>query len=127
MAVVRWTFFDPISSLEYEFAINPNEGGSISRSKSLTYQASAAADGSTIIMEGRDAPPTTSFSGVLLEQAQLEAFDLWYEKRHQVLLTDDLGRQYWIYITRFDPKRQRARSHPWKHSYSVDYVILDVA
>lgn len=125
MSVVKWTFYDATTASTYTFAINPNEGGTPLRRKTISYQNTAAPDGKTLIFEGRDEPRKISFSGTLLEQAQLDAFETWFEKRHQVRVTDDLGREYWIYITSFEPKRARARSHPWKHTYTCEATILD--
>ncbi len=121
--VVKWELFD--GSNTYTFLINPNEGGSPARKKSITYKNTAAPDGKTLVFEGRDEPGTMSFSGILLEQSQYEAFEEWFDKRMQVRITDDLGRQYWIYIESFEPKRVRARSYPWKHSFSISATILD--
>lgn len=122
-AVVKWSFYDGTTT--YTFEINPSDGGSPSRKKSITYKSTAAPDGKTLIFEGRDQPITVSFSGTLLTQAQYDAFETWFDKRQQVRITDDLGRQYWIYIESFDPKRVRARSHPWKHTYSIEATVLD--
>lgn len=124
MAVVRWTFFDAVTSSTYTFAINPREGGAPERNKQLVYQNTAAPDGKTLILEGRDEVQKLEFSGVILEQAEYDAFNTWYEKRHQVKVTDDLGRQFWVYLTSFKPKRERAASHPWKHTYTVSATIL---
>lgn len=123
--VVKWRFFDPIVSEGYVFEINPNDGGSPSRKKSVTYQNTAAPGGRTLVFEGRDETQAMSFSGVLLSREQLAALERWFDKRHQILVTDDLERQFWIYITAFTPKRERAVSHPWKHTYQVEAVIVD--
>jgi hypothetical protein len=123
--VVKWTLYDPIDEDGYTFEINPNEGGTPSRKKTLTYQATAAPDGKTLMFEGREEPQELQVSGVLLSAEQLAAFNAWMDKHHQVLLTDDLHRQFWIYMTALEPTRQRARSHPYKHQYSLTYTILD--
>lgn len=122
-AVTKWTFYD--GSDTYTFEINPNEGGSPARKKTISYKSTAAPDGKTLIFEGRDQPPTIQFSGILLTEAQYDAFEEWWDKRQQVRVTDDLGREYWIYIDSFDPKRVRARSYPWKHQFSITATILD--
>ena len=124
--VVKWTFFDPTVPETYTFAVNPNEGGTPERAKTVTFQATAAPDGKMLLFEGREEPRRISISGVILDQAQLNTFETWYGKRHQIRLTDDLGRQYWVYMTRFSATRNRRRSHPWHHSYNMELTIVDV-
>lgn len=123
--VVRWIFTDPTDSSSYTFEINPNEGGSPTLKKNVLFKNTAAPNGKTLIYEGRDDPVTFSFSGTLLTQAQLEAFETWYLKRHQIVITDDLGRTFSVYITSFDPKRVRSAHIPWKHTYTVEAISLD--
>lgn len=125
MTVVRWIFDDLTDSSSYTFPINPSEGGSPQYKKSINTQNTAAPDGKTLVFEGRDAPQTLSFSGTILDEAQYNAMVLWFNKRHQIKVTDDLGREFMVYITDFEPKRVRAVQHPWKHSYTVNYIVLD--
>jgi hypothetical protein len=126
MTVVRWTFYDPTTLVTYTVPINPNDGGSPSYQKSIARQMTTAPDGKTLLFEGADQVQTLEFSGVLIEQAHYDAFVTWFNKRHQVKVTDDLQRTFWIYITGFAPKRQRAAKAPWKHQYSVSALILDI-
>lgn len=123
--VVKWVFEDPAESQEYIFHINPNAGGSPAYRKNITQQATVAPGGKTLLFEGADSPQEFSFSGVILEEAQYNAFVEWWQKRRQIKLTDDLDREYWIYITSFEPTRVRARSHPWKHTYNASALRLD--
>jgi hypothetical protein len=124
--MAKWSFYDPTDDTTYVFPVNPNEGGTPGRTKKLEYQATAAPDGVTLIFEGRDEARQIQVSGVLLDQGQLEALDAWVnDRRHQIRLTDDLGRQFWIYLTNFEATRNRRQSHPWHHSYRLGYVILD--
>ena len=125
MSVVRWTFFDPFTSDTYTFEINPNEGGSPAFKRAFSYQATAAAEGRTLVFEGRAAPKSMDFSGTLLTEAQLEAFETWADKGNQIKVTDDLGRESWIVIEEFIPKRVRAVQYPWKHSYTVKATVVD--
>lgn len=122
---MKWKFTDPVDMSEYTFDINPNQGGSPTWKKSIEYQKTAAPDGKVLMFEGQDDPQELTFSGVILEQAQYDAMILWFTKRHAILMTDDLGREFPIYITGFNPTRERAVHYPWKHSYEVNYTILD--
>jgi hypothetical protein len=125
MAVVRWTFTDPFTSDVYTFDVNPKEGGSPAYTRNLTQKSTAAADGKTLVFEGRANPLSMDFSGVLLTEAQFNAFVTWWSKKNQIQLTDDLGRTFWVVISEFTPKRERAVQYPWKHSYSVKATVVD--
>jgi len=125
VGVTRWTFFDPTDSSTYEFAINPNEGGSPDYRKNITYTNTAGQNGNVLAFEGRDAPKQHTISGTILTQVHLEAFVTWFEKRHAITVTDDLLRTFSIYITGFAPRRQRSALHPYKHTYTMTYVELD--
>lgn len=122
--VVKWTFFDPTVPETYTFAINPNTGGTPNRTKRINFESPAASDGSMILFEGREEPRRVEISGVILNQAQLDTFQAWYDKRHQIRLTDDLGRQYWVYITSFSATRNRRAHHPWHHSYQMQLTVI---
>lgn len=123
--VVKWKFNDTVAAQIYTFEINPSDGGSPSYKKNITFKNTAAPNGRTLIFEGRDEPVTFSFSGTILTQTQFEAFETWFLKRRQIIVTDDLNRSYSVYITSFDPKRVRASTAPWKHTYTCEAISLD--
>lgn len=121
----RWTFYDPVESNTYQFQVNPNAGGTPAQKKTITTQPTLAPGGKTLCFEGADEPLTFEWSGVLLDESQFNAFRTWYNLRYQIQLTDDLGRQYYIYITGFDFKRERAAHHAFKHTYTAKATLLD--
>jgi len=123
--LVRWTFQDQAASTSYTFAINPDAGGTPDYKKKMTYQNTTAPNGKTLIFEGSREVRTLEWSGTIIEQAHLEALQTWWDKERQILLTDDLGRQFWIFITEFTPKRVRNSQRPWKHTYSMKATIVD--
>jgi len=125
MARVAWEFTDLVTNDTYSLPVNPNDGGSPSFRKNISYQVTAAPDGKVLMFEGRDEPMQSQFSGVILTEEQYEAFVEWYSKRHQIKIKDDLGREFVCYITSFDPKRKRSALHPWKHDYTCEYTIID--
>lgn len=127
MAVVRWTLYDPVLDVTYKFHINPSVGGSPSYKKNINYQNTSAPGGRTLVFEGQDEVREIQWTGTILEQAHYDALYAWWEKRRQLLLTDDLGREFWVYLKNFEPKRERAIHSPWKHSYNMTAVILDWA
>jgi len=121
----RWRLYDPVLDIEYTLAINPLDLDGPSYDKTITYENTSAPDGQTVIFEGQDAPQKIGGSGTILEQAHYDAWVLWFEKRRQIRLTDDLGRVLWIYITSFKPKRKRSREFPWRHEFTFEATILD--
>lgn len=125
MAVVRWVFEDPVTLETQQFEVNPKEGGSPGFEKTFQFHETTAPGGKTLIFEGADVPQTLSFQGTILSESQYDMFTEWWSKRYQISVTDDLGRQFTILIKSFKPDRVRARSHPWKHTYTVEAAVLD--
>lgn len=125
MAVVRWTFMDPTDSSTYEFDLNPSEGGSPTYQKTVTYSNTAGQGGRVLMFEGRDAVKQFTVSGTILREAHYNAMITWFSKRHSLILTDDLGRDFPIYITGFTATRKRSALYPYKHSYTLTYTELD--
>lgn len=125
MPVVRWQFADPVSLETYTFSINPSSGGSPSYGKTFDFANTAGPDGKVLVFQGRDKVKKLSFDGKILTEDDYNAMILWFNKRNQITLTDDLGRTFTIIIEEFSPKRERASSSPWKHSYTVSASIVD--
>lgn len=123
--VIRWTLYDPVINETYEMHINPNEGGTPGVNKTIGYEATSAPDGNLILFEGRDEAQKLEWSGVIIEEEHLNELVKWTKKRRQLLLRDDLEREFWIYITSFSPTRQKRVGRPWKHEYSMSAYILD--
>ena len=111
---------------EYRWQVNPAEF-SIPYQKTISYQSTAAPDGNAVIYEGRDPVQRMTYSGTVLTQEQYEDLVYWFSKRHQLELTDDLGRTFWVYIVSFSPSRKRSNTYPWKHTYNGEMAILDWA
>lgn len=127
MPVVRWIFYDPSVPETWTMDINPREGGSPSFAKTINYENTAAPDGKTLIFEGRDEVQRLEWQGVILTQAHYDTLEDWWDKRRQVRVTDDLSRQFWVYITHFEPRRRRAYGRPYKHDYTMRATILSWA
>lgn len=123
--VVKWTFLDPSDSSTAQFEINPSDGGSLPYERNITSESTVAPGGKTVLWEGARKTSESTFSGTILTESQYETMVEWFEKTHQVQITDDLGREFMIVIKRFEPRRVRARSHPWKHTYTVTYTLVD--
>lgn len=121
--VQRWTFHEPVDDETYTVQINPNEGGTPAWVKTLHEQTTLG--GRSVISEGPPEPQRIDASGVILDRDHLEGLVNLWRKRRQVLLTDDLGRQWWVYVTSLQPTRRRSR-RAWRHDYQISCVVLDV-
>lgn len=123
--VQRWVFTDPTDSSTATFEINPNEGGTVPNKKNITSQSTVANNGKSIVWEGSKAVPELTFSGTILTQTMYNLMVTWFNKSHQIQLTDDLSRVFMIYIRDFDAKRIRSATYPWKHTYTCTAIVLD--
>lgn len=124
MARIPWTFYDPVVDETYSLPVNPNEGGEADLTKNVIRKATTAPGGRTIIMEGNRDPATFSFSGTILSEAQFEAFNEWFEKSRIILITDDLGREWQVYLTQFRSRRRISHQYPWRHEYDAEAVVV---
>lgn len=128
MSRIAWRWEDPTEGTVEFMSINPNEGASPSYAKTLTKETTTApgAQGQVLIYEGADQTSDFSFSGVILFQEQYEFLQLAWERRHLVLVTDDLGRIFTLYLETFTPKRVRSKTYPWRHTYDASAVIVKI-
>lgn len=126
MPAWRWTLYDPATDTTRTFLVNPNAGGTPAYKKNLTFVATAAPQGQTLAFQGRADPQYHDVSGTLLTEAEFNFFVAAYNTQNQMLLTDDLGRQFWVVVTEFTPVRVRAATAPWKHTYSLKALIVNV-
>lgn len=126
MAFVRWTLYDPNTNETFTFHRNPSEGGDFGIDKSLGYTETVAPDGLPIFYQGQSAPKETSIKGVFVTVEQRNNFMTWADKNTQLLLTNDLGEQAWIFIKSLKPTRKRVASRPYKADYDMSYVICSV-
>lgn len=127
--VVRWTFTDVNQAgeapWEYTFAINPNDGGTPTATKNVTtLAAGSGADGGAVVQEGAMIAPEMSFSGVILAQSHLEAFERWFNKRILIEITDDLGRSFRGVFTKWEPQRSYRPRNPWFHTFSAGFTLV---
>lgn len=125
--VVKWTFSDlsQATPTSVTWEINPNEGSLPEYQKNITTQTTSAPGGRVILMEGRDEPRQGSLSGVSITESQHLMFIEWFEKGNQIRMTDDLGREFDIVITGYAPTRRWSATHPYRHDYTLDYIMID--
>lgn len=121
--VVRWTLYDPVLGTTLEFPINPAESFLPNREKEFSIQQTT--QGKLIAFEGNEKPVEFNFSGTFLDEASYNFMTTWFNKRYQLRLTDDLGKQYWIYLKTFSPERKRSSNYRWAFKYSAQATVLD--
>lgn len=125
MAVVRWKFTDVhekgYEPYSYTFHINPNEASSALMEKAIAASANAGPKRGVILQEGRMSAPALQFSGVVLEQAHLEAMEYWYAKRILLDLDDDLGRRFRGIFASYQPERPYRSRNFWYHTFSATF------
>lgn len=117
-----WVFDDVHASLTYELEINPQNATMPGIMKTLT--ATPTARGRPILSQGRNKPQQMQLSGTILTQEQLETVRSWCEKEKQIRITDDLARQFWVYLSNFDPRRVRSVEYPWRHEFTLTCTVV---
>jgi hypothetical protein len=126
MPRIAWRWEDPTEGTVEFMSLNPNEGASPTYAKTLTKETTTAPgrQGSVLIYEGADPPIEFSFSGAILTQEQYEFLEIAWNKRHLLMLTDDLGRVFTLYLVTSNPKRVRSATYPWRHTYDASAVVV---
>lgn len=125
MGRVAWTVYDPVDDVTYSLPINPLEGGSPQRRKQYTAKGPAAPGAPAVVFEGNAGVLEFSVEGTILTQTHFEMLDELFDKPRQLLLTDDLGREFWVWIVEWSPRRKRSARFPWRHDYTLRYVEVD--
>jgi hypothetical protein len=124
MSRIGWIWTDSVEGTTQVMPINPNAGAAPAYEKNLTKKTTSA--GHVLVQEGNPNPIQFEFSGVLLTKEHYDFVKNLWDKHHPVLLTDDLGRTFTIYLESFKPTRKPSRAgYPWKHDYQATAVILD--
>lgn len=125
-ARVAWVLTDlsMATPTTYSWEVNPKEL-SIPRRKNISYANTAAPGGRVLAYEGRDEARKLTYSGTILTEEQYNNLTEWFEKRNLLRLTDDLDREFGVYILSFDVQRVRSTRYPWRHSYSGEMLLID--
>lgn len=120
-----WEFYDHVTDSTEVLGIDPRDVDMGGIRKRITEQSAASPTGQRLLFEGRRQPQEMSFSGVTLTKAQYIVFKDWSDKNYQIRVTDDLGRVYWLYITKFSPTRKRNPGEAWLTDYNITATVLD--
>lgn len=123
MPAHRWDIFDPDTNTTVTFPINPSSGGIPPVRNSFTKHKTTAGVG--IVFQGNGELDSMEWEGALLSEDHV---DFWYdlaENTRPVRLTDDLGKQVWILIETFEPKREWKASNQFFVKFTATAVIVD--
>lgn len=123
--MTKWILEDLVTTDTITLEINPSSAKMGGYRKSLTEQAGCSPTGQRILFQGRNEPQTLSLSGVIFSEGQYNTLLDWSQKNYQFKLTDDLNRDWWIYITSFRPKRRRDIGNRWLVNYDIEATVLD--
>lgn len=123
----HWRFVDPVDDTEAFFHINAHEGGTPSKERTITSRNTLAVGGKVVRFEGAKLPEYITFSGVINDEYQLDLYETWFAKLHQVQFFDDLGRSYYVMMTAFNPKRVRLGRNFWRHEFDATLTVVDWA
>jgi len=134
MSRTAWRFYDDVLDETYFWPVNPKEdSGSHAITKAFNYQAQAAQRRTSGNVDTVDALVSVqaveqsafSYSGFVYDQQQFDALVSWCNRGYPIYLTDDLGREFLIYVTGLELSRVRSRQNPFKHSYQFTGIILE--
>lgn len=128
MAVQRWTLYDPATSETYTFPRNPSEVTMPGIKTGVTFSNTSAPEGEghTLVFAGQEAPGEFDCKGVFLTKAERDAIMAWVRKKNQVLLTDDLDEEYWVWFDSLTMPRKNTVNHELRITYSLHGYIIDV-
>ncbi len=127
MPVQRWELYDPIDDETLVLHMNPpevddHEGGS----RNFTFEETCAPDGRTVIFEGQEEVKRLDWDGKCRVASDWTNLVAWRLKRHQIRVTDDLGRQVWVLIQSISGRRKVKGGLPYYREYQLKAVVLNV-
>lgn len=126
MATIKWTLTDAIVGDSYTFSANPNSDEE-DYEKNLQFEAVVVPGALPLLYEGQDNPTSITLSGTFLSQTQHQTFVSWFNRRHQVLLTDDRGYGRYIYIYRYQATRKPSNLYKWRYDWTMTAYLIGPA
>lgn len=123
---IKWTLTDSVIGDSYTFNANPNSDEE-SYQKNLQFEAVVLPGNLPLLYEGQDTPTTVTFNGTLISQTQWQTFVSWFNRRHQVLLTDDRGYSRFIYIYQLQGTRKPSAQFKWRIDWQMTAYLIGPA
>lgn len=127
--VVRWTFFDTVTSETATVMLNPNAMSSTSQPRNMEFSMPAPGGWAGTQLRGIDLisqqPHSWTFEGVILAKAHYDMLVDWSSRLHVLQITDHLGRTFETIIQKFDPvERLPTKTKPWRADYTMTCLLL---
>lgn len=123
MSSNRWVLTDAVRSDSYTFNANPNSDQE-QYQKNLQFEAVLIPGSLPLLYEGHDTPTAMTLSGTLLSQTQWQTFVNFFNRRHQVLLTDDRGYGRFIYISNLQGTRKPSALFKWRMDWQMQAYMI---
>lgn len=107
MARVANRFIDNATSETYDWPLNHHTEESMGRKRNITHSSPTAHTGLNR-QQGANDPMNLRWKGTILTRAQLQAFNVWWEKceTRTIDIIDFHGNHFEVIITNFDPTRR---------------------
>ncbi len=125
--VQRWRITSLDGTESWTMPRNPSEMTSPWPTKGLTVRPTTAKDGQTLLFASRATPTEWQFSGTLVTQEHYDALFYWYNRDLRCYVYDHYDRRLRCFLTNFNAVPARSVNHPWRHTYSVNAYVFDVA
>lgn len=120
----QWTMTDLVTSATYTFSFNPNRMDPVMNPKALESLPHLT---SPRTWKSRTAPREWTFSGTCRgQQTHLDLLD-WFTRKHELQITDHLGRTFKILPKEIEFRERRSRHEPWKFDYTVRGLLTEQA
>jgi len=103
------------------FSINP-DSVCIDRNKNI--HIIDIIDGTSVLQEGRDAPPTISASGWVLSETAYAGLNTWYETGGVLTLIDDHADSFNVIISSLKLDRRRYASNQWVYYFTINFYVI---
>jgi hypothetical protein len=135
MIRTAWTLYDPITTETYFFPVNPYEdAGSFNIEKSILWRTNSGLhqDGlgnvqiSNIVYPGSDVQERFSFVGKTYSLTDYNTLEAWVNKDYELVLTDDLGREFIVVFENIQVQRVRgSKNNRDKLSYTINGIVIE--
>ena len=133
MSRVPWLWYDEVEDETYAMPVNPYEdsgSNGIGRLTQYTVNAARYQDDSgvdrigNLVYYGSDDVPRHTYNGRLYTQQQVQDFMAVVAKNYPLEVTDDLDRSFQVFIENFTLDRVRSNKDPWKHEYTLTFIVI---
>lgn len=119
----RWQFYNPSTGQNIRFPLNPSEQSLPQREKTVEALTTTSPNGQPLIFEGREKPRTFPLTGVILTQEHYQFMVNWYDTKVACRITDELGNVFWLYLTKFNPKRKNRTNSAWAMDFDAEALV----